>query len=753
MAPRTIRSVLSLLARVVIAAPKRVLLAVVLLTIVAAGFGAGVAEHLGAGGFQDPSSQSARGVKVLTEKFGQGDMDLTFVVRSEDSVLDPAAVAAGRKLVDQLQSAPHIGGVVSPWDGSGRGAGLVSADGRTAIVIAQVSGGENNAPKFGKAVADEVIGQRDGLTVLAGGTAMVSSEINEQSEKDMVTAEAIALPLSLLVLIWVFGGLFAALLPLVVGGMAIVGTLGMLRVITLFADVSIFALDLTTAMGLALAIDYTLLLVSRYREEYLLLGDRDEALRRAVAKAGRTILFSACTVFLAVGALAVFPMYFLRSMAYAGCGVVALAGLYAVVVAPAVIKLLGDRIESLNIRTLFRRKVDGRHVEVPDVSKSLLYSTATFVMRHAVPCALAVVALLLILGSPFLSARFGLPDDRVLPTSAQSRQVGDALRSEFPGNAATATSIVIPDAHGLTAADVTGYATALSNVSGVVAVSAPDGSYVRGGVVGPPLSPTAAKDGSLWLSVAIEDPSSDTKSREELDRLRAVPVPGGAEALFTGPNQLNQDSVDEIVRQLPLLLVLVATTTFVLIFLLTGSLLLPIKALVLNSLSLSATLGALVWVFQEGHLGGLGTTATGTLVADVMVFLLATAFGLSMDYEVFLLSRIREHWLASPQRTEDNSEAVALGIAGAGRVITAAAILMVIVFAALSSGQVSFMRMIGVGLALAVVVDATLVRMVLVPAVMKLAGKWNWWAPAPLVRLHDRVGLSEGWPATVRRSG
>ena len=472
---------------------------------------------------------------------------------------------------------------------------------------------------------------------------MVASEINEQSEKDLLSAELIALPLSLIVLVWVFGGLFAALLPLVVGVMAIIGTLGMIRGITLFADVSIFALDLTTAMGLALAIDYTLLLVSRYREEHAQSGNRDEALRRAVATAGRTILFSACTVFLAVGALAVFPMYFLRSMAYAGCGVVALAGLYAVVVAPAVIKLLGDRIESLNIRNLFRHKAKEQ-----SITDSWLYSTVTFVMRHAFPCALAVVALLLLLGAPFLSARFGLPDDRVLPTSAQSRQVGDTLRAEFPGNEATATSIVIPDARGLTGDELTGYAVALSKVPGVVAVSAPDGSYVAGRAVGPPASATGVADGSVWLSVAIENPSSDSQSREELDRLRAVAVPGGAEALFTGPNQLNQDSVDEIVRLLPIVLSLVATTTFLLIFLLTGSLLLPVKALVLNTLSLSATLGALVWVFQEGHLGGLGTTATGTLVADVLVFLFATAFGLSMDYEVFLLSRIREHWWPHP---------------------------------------------------------------------------------------------------------
>jgi RND superfamily putative drug exporter len=729
---------LSLLARLTVAAPKRVLAAVLLLTVVAAGFGATVTEHLGAAGFQDPSSPSAQGMKILTSKFGQGDMDLTLMVRAPGDLQDPVATAAGRKLVNELRRSEFVDDVESPWDGSPRSAGLISQDGTTGLVITGISGSENDAPKHAREISDRFTGKRDGVQVLAGGTATVASEINDRSEKDLLIAQAITLPLSLLVLVWVFGGLFAALLPLVVGGLAIIGTLGMLRVITLFADVSIFSLDLTTAMGLALAIDYTLLLISRYREEYTNVGDRDLALRRAVATAGRTILFSACTVFLAVSALAVFPMYFLRSMAYAGCGVVALAGVYAVVVAPAVITLLGDRIESLNIRTLFRRtKPD------PDVRHSSLYRVATFVMRHALPCALAVVALLLLLGSPFARARFGLPDDRVLPTTAQSRQVGDTVRNEFPADPAMATSIVIPDARGLDDADVTGYATALSNVPDVEAVAAPGGSYVRGRIVGPPMSATAAKDGSLWLSASVPGSSLDSRYKTAVDRLRAVPVPHHAEALFTGADQLNRDAVDEIVRRLPVVLLLVATTTFVLIFLLTGSLVLPLEALVLNTLSLSATLGALVWVFQEGHLGGLGTTATGTLVADVLVFLFATAFGLSMDYEVFLLSRIREHWMKSSQRQEDNAEAVTMGIATAGRVITAAALLMVIVFAALSTGEVSFMRMIGVGLALAVMVDATLVRMVLVPAFMKLVGRWNWWAPKPLVKLHAAVGVSD----------
>ncbi|UMB72431.1 MMPL family transporter [Mycobacterium paraterrae] len=729
---------LSMLARLVIAAPRRALAAVLLFTVVAAIFGATVTEHLGAAGFQDPGSPSSRGMKVLTTTFGQGEMDLTLVIRARGSVQDKSTAAAGRTLVDELRRSEFVKDVESPWDGSPLAATLVGKDGNTALVIAGITGSENDAPKHAKTIADRFTGQRDGLQVIAGGTATVASEINDQSERDLVGAEAITLPLSLIVLVWVFGGLFAALLPLVVGGLAIIGTLGMLRVITMFADVSVFSLDLTTAMGLALAIDYTLLLIHRYREEYAEVGDRDVALRHAMVTAGRTILFSACTVFLAVSALAVFPMYFLRSMAYAGCGVVALAGLYAVVVAPAVITLLGDRIESLNIRALF-----GRGHPNPDVRQGVLYRVATFVMRHAVPCAVAVVALLLLLGSPFAGAHFGLPDDRVLPTSAQSRQAGDIVRSEFPADPSAATSIVIPDARELSVGDIADYATALSNVPGVEAIAAPSGSYVQGQVVGPPGLPAGVKDGSVWMSASIPGSSLDSRYRTAVDQLRSVPVPHRAEALFTGADQLNRDSVDQIVHRLPVVLLLVAATTFVLVFLLTGSLVLPLEALVLNTLSLSATLGALVWVFQEGHLGGLGTTATGTLVADVLVFLFATAFGLSMDYEVFLLSRIREHWLKSAQRQEDNTEAVRMGIATAGRVITAAALLMVIVFAGLSTGQVSFMRMIGVGLALAVIVDATLVRMVLMPAFMKLVGRWNWYAPKPLAKLHAAVGVSE----------
>ncbi|ADG98853.1 MMPL domain protein [Segniliparus rotundus DSM 44985] len=732
--------------RLAIRAPRRVLLAAAVCTMAAAGYGATVAEHLSAAGFQDPGSQSVRGAELLAEKFGQGDADLTFVVRSPDGVFAPQAAAQARELVSTVRHAPHVASVLDPWGlAPAEANAMVSADGKAALILARVSGGESEAQKHAKEVSDKVAGEHGALTVRAGGMSMVLSEINEQSERDLVSAEAVAVPLTFLVLMWVFGGLYAALLPLVVGLLSIAATLGALRLFTVFADVSVFALNLTTAMGFALAIDYTLLLVSRYREEHERTKDRAAALRRAVDTAGRTVAFSACTVFLAVGALGVFPMYFLRSMAYAGCAVVALAALYAVVVAPAMIMLLGDRIDGLDVRRLLRRKSRNPAPAAESGPQGgVLYRTTRFVMRHAATCALAATAALLLLGSAFTRAQFGLPDDRVLPATAQSRQVGDALRAEFPQNAAVPVSIVIPDASGIAAQEVSGYADELSKVPGVAVVDAPDGSHVRGGLAGPSGAAAGTKDASVWLTAVLRAPAFTEQSRAALADVRAVPRPKGVEVLFTGTEQLNEDTVAAIMRQLPFVFGFVAVTTFLLLFLLTGSILLPLKALVLNTLSLSATLGALVWIFQEGHVGGFGTTTTGTLVSDMLVFLFTVAFGLSMDYEVFLLSRIREFWLASARRAEDNAEAVALGVSRAGRVVTAAALLMFVVFVSLITSEVSFMRMFGLGLAVAVAVDATLVRMVLLPAFMRLAGTWNWWLPEPLARLHRRVGLREG---------
>jgi len=396
------------------------------------------------------------------------------------------------------------------------------------------------------------------------------------------------------------------------------------------------------------------------------------------------------------------------------------------------------------VRRLLRRD----EPQPKPVRQLFWYRWAKSVMRHAVVIGLAVSAVLIVLGLPFLGIRWGFPDDRVLPGSASAHQVGDRMRAGFADNSQTAVTIVIPDADGLTPADFERYAAELSRVVDVTAVSAPTGAFVGGAKIGPPVAATAVHDGSAFLTVGSNAPLFSAASPEQLARLHDIATPGGHPVAFTGIAQINRDSVGAIVSRLPLVLAVIAVITFVLLFMLTGSVVLPVKALILNVISLTATFGALVWIFQDGHLGALGTTATGTLVANMPVLLFCIAFGLSMDYEVFVISRIREYWLQSERTGADNDESVALGLAHTGRVVTAAALVMSISFAGLIAAQVSFMRMFGLGLALAVVVDATLVRTVLVPAFMHILGRWNWWAPAPLTRLHRRIGISESAAAT-----
>jgi RND superfamily putative drug exporter len=426
------------------------------------------------------------------------------------------------------------------------------------------------------------------------------------------------------------------------------------------------------------------------------------------------------------------------------------------VVAPAAIALLGDRLDSLNARRLARRMFRRPDPVPKPIEQTFWYRSTKLVMRRSVPIGLAIVALLLVLGAPFLGIKWGFPDDRVLPQSLSARQVGDELRTGFEVDSARNVSVVIPDTAGIAPRDLDRYASALSQVPDVSSVSAPGGTFAGGRSVGPPSAATGFKDGSAFLTVGSTAPLFSDASENQLDRLRAVPSPAGAKVQLTGVAQINRDSSESITSRLPMVLGIIAAITFVLLFLLTGSVVLPLKALVLNVLSLTAAFGALVWIFQEGHLGALGTTPTGTLVANMPVLLFCIAFGLSMDYEVFLVSRIREFWLKSGKTRADNDESVALGLARTGRVVTAAALLMAISFAALIAAQVAFMRMFGVGLTLAILADATLVRMLLVPAFMHVLGRWNWWAPRPLARLHERIGFNEAGadePPTAQKRG
>ena len=732
------------IARLAIDAPRRIIAVALLVMVGTALFGIPVVKSLSAGGLQDPNSESSQAANILSEKFHQGDMEMLITVTADGGVHSPAAQAVGTDIAQRLETSPYVGQVTSAWTApSAASAPLISRDGKTGLIVAGISGGESEAQKHAKRLADALVHDRDGITVRAGGIATVYSQVNAQTEKDLLFMESLAIPLSFVVLVWVFGGLVAAALPMAVGGFAILGSMAVLRTVSLITNVSIFALNLSVAMGLALAIDYTLLILSRYRHEIAAGADRDEALVRTMATAGRTVLFSALTVALSMITMVLFPQYFLKSFAYAGVAVVAFAAAAAVVVTPAAIKLLGARLDSMDVRRLLRHVLGRPEPQPKAVEQSFWYRSTKLVMRRAVPIGAAIIALLLLLGAPFLGVKWGFPDDRVLPKSASARQVGDQLRNDFAVDSATNVTVVIPDATGVTPADLSAYAAALSRVPDVSSVSSPAGTFVNGVPAGAPTAPTGFGDGSAFLTVGSSAPLFSGASATQLNRLHAVATPAGKPVQLAGVAQINHDSVHTITTRLPIVLGIIAGITLVLLFMLTGSVVLPMKAVLLNILSLTAAFGALVWVFQDGHLGALGSTATGTLEVNLPVLLFCISFGLSMDYEVFLISRIREYWLASNRTRQDNDESVALGVAHTGRVITAAALLMSISFAALIAAQVSFMRMFGLGLTVAVLVDATLVRMLLVPAFMHVLGRANWWAPPPLARLHDRIGLSE----------
>ena len=733
-------------ATLAIHAPRRILIATGILFVAAVVFGAPVASHLASGGFVDPKSASIRADDLLGTRFGSGEINLVVQVESPAGVDSPAARSRARAVVSALRSTPEISQLSSYWTvPASAAAGLRSADGKSGLVVARVAGGDDAATAVAKAATVPLVGVHDGVTVRAGGGALINGAVGDQVKKDLAVAEAVTIPLTTIVLFWVFGSLVASLLPLVTGLLAIVGTLAVLRIIASLTNVSIFAMNLTTALGLALAIDYSLLLVNRYREEVQLGRPREEAVLRTIETAGRTVLFSALTVALSLSAMLVFPLYFLTSFAYAGIAVVALAAGAAIVVVPALLVVFGPRVDRLDIRVPVRRLFRRPAPRAIPVEESFWHRIAGVVMRRALPIGLAVVALLLVLGAPFLGVKFGSPDDRVLPSSAPVRQVGDEVRDQFNGTAAGAVTVVLPDRRAVSDAGLASYAGALSRLDGVTAVAAPSGTYAGGRLVAAASGPAMAQEQAAYLRVYNDADPFSPAGKHILSAVRHTAAP--ARTLVTGPAARNDDSLAALGGRLPLALGLIAVATFVVLFMFTGSLLMPLKAIVLNVLSLTATFGAMVWIFQEGHLLGLfGSTSSGYLVATMPILMFCLSFGMSMDYEVFLLSRIREEWLGSGRTAADNTHAVQLGLARTGRIVTAAAALMAIVFAGMTTSKVSFMQMFGLGLTLAVLMDATLIRGLLVPAFMRIAGPANWWAPAPLARWHARRGWSESAP-------
>ena len=743
------------IARLAVRAPRRVLIATGILFLAAAVFGAPVAGHLKSGGFTDPNSASIRADDFLEQHFDSGELNLVIQVESPGGADSAAARTTGAAVVSDLRARPDVSQITSYWTvPAAAAAGLRSQDGHSGLVLARIAGDDDAATAAAKAVDAEIGGTHGGETVKVGGAAITNGAVGDQVKKDLAIAEAVTIPLTTIVLFLVFGSVIASLLPLVTGLLAIIGTLAVLRSIAALTDVSIFAMNLTTALGLALAIDYSLLLVNRYREEVQRGLTRDEAVIRTVRTAGRTVLFSALTVALSLAALLVFPLYFLTSFAYAGIAVVALAALSALFVVPALLVVFGARVDTLDLRVPVRR-LFGRPAPRPaPIEAAFWYRVAGLVMRRALPIGLAVVALLLVLGAPFLGVKFGSPDDRVLPTSATVRQVGDEVREQFQGSSPGAVTVVLPDRRAVDDTALAAYAARLSRIPTVTEVDSAGGTYGEGRLippVGPAVGPSVSPAGTPAMAdaqaaylrvVTSADPFTPAGTRV-LSAVRHTPAP--ARTLITGPAARNADSLSVLGQRLPLALGLIVVATFAVLFMFTGSLLMPLKAIVLNALSLTATFGAMVWIFQDGHLLGsvFGSTSSGYLVATMPILMFCLAFGMSMDYEVFLLSRIREEWLASARTPADNTRAVQLGLARTGRIVTAAAAVMAIVFAGMTTSKVSFMQMFGLGLTLAVLMDATLIRGLLVPAFMRLAGPANWWAPAPLARWHARRGWND----------
>jgi len=701
--------------------------------------GGNVKQHLSAGGFADPASESTRAAHLLDARFGGGAPNLVVLVTARGgNVDDPAVEAAGLALAARIAKEPGLRGVKSYWELQ-HAPPLRSKDGRQALILGLVPGDEDAIQDTTAGFAERYRVTTGPITAEVGGVGEVFREIQAQAGRDLKRAESLTLPLTLGLLVLVFGSAVAAGLPLAVGALGVVGTLLVLRVITALTDISIFAFNLTTAMSLGLAIDYSLFIVSRFREELRRGHEPDRAVLRSMQTAGRTVAFSALTVAVSLAALLVFPLPFLRSFAYAGIGVVATAAVGALVVLPALLAVLGRRIDNL---ALFRHRTK-------EVEDGFWYRRARAVMRRPVITVIVVTAVLVVLGLPFLHLDASVSDDRVLGPGAAARRVGDAIRTNFSSREAAALAVVSTQQFDSATRNgaIDTYAQTLSALPGVARVDAATGHYASGiNVLGPSeLSRRfiSTEHGS-WLSVvpAVEPFSPAGEALVKAIRRAPAPFPvvvGGEAARLV-------DLKASLAHRLPLALGIVALSTFVLLFLMVGSLLVPIKALILNMLSLSATFGALVFVFQEGRLANvLKFTPTGNINVYTPVLLFCIAFGLSMDYEVFLLSRIKEE----VDLGADNDDAVAIGLERTGRIVTAAALLMAVVFVALATGQVTVVKIFGVGLALAVLVDAFLIRATLVPAFMRLAGRANWWAPRSLRRLHLLYGIWETEPLDI----
>ncbi|MGW1778703.1 MMPL family transporter [Streptomyces sp. NPDC002143] len=706
--------------RFVTARPRLTLLAALVLTVLAVLAGSGVADRLGSGGWEDPGAQSTYATKALEREFPGSQPNLLLLVDSGDASVDDKAVAAeADRLTKRLAAEKGVVGVGSYWQADASTAPALRAkDGHEALIAARLTGDEKETAETLDRIAPLYRGVHGPVEVKLGGIVAVRHEMQKTIQEDLTRAELIALPITLILLVMVFGSAVAALLPLGIGIVAILGTNAVLSGLTRFTDVSIFAMNLTTALGLGLAVDYALFIVRRFREELGTGADPVTAIGTTLRTAGRTVLFSALTVAVSLAAMLLFPQYFLRSFAYAGMAVVLLAASAALILLPATLVLLGDRVDALDLRRLFRR---GRPANTSAEEGGRAWGwTANLVMRRAPFFALGTTAVLVLLGLPFLGVKFGTADDRQLPSSAESHIVQQHIRDGFPGSPGGGLEVL---AEGK--ATQAQYAAYKERVAALPEVARVDGPSVNGD--------------SAYFTVLPKGEAVDGAAQNLVRDLRATDAP--FDTKVTGTAAVLVDSKHAIGAQLPWAAAFVAIVTLLLVFLLTGSVLIPLQAVLLNALSLTAMFGAVVWVFQDGHLSGLlGFTSPGSIETTLPVLMFCVAFGLSMDYGVFLLSRIKEEY----DRTGDHDRAVRLGLQRTGGLITAAAVILAVVMVAIGTSRVTNTKMLGLGIALAVLMDAMVVRSLLVPAVMRLTGKATWWAPGPLRRFHERFGLSEG---------
>jgi RND superfamily putative drug exporter len=681
---------------------KSVLAGFIVVAIAAGVIGSLVFARLEGGGYSDPGSDSSKAATYLTDTFKVQDPAIIFIIDAGKSVADPAVAAEVAPIEADIRKLPDVAKTFSYWSAGGAKQ-LMSADGNSAYLFIY---GHEADPTLLADLATDLQKKYDGkignLRIYVGGFSTFNQAVNHKISSDLALAESISIPLTFLFLLFVFGGLIASAMPVVVGVSAILGAFLILYLISLFTGVSIFALNLVTGMGMGLGIDYSLLMVNRFREELHAGNSVEESVAQTVKTAGKTVFFSGITVMISLASLMFFPQMFLKSFGYAGVSVVAVAILGALIPLPAILALLGTKIDKFVVRkSAITPKEDGRWAH-----------TARYVMKR--PVAVVVLSLLILgtLASPIKDIVFSQVDTRVLPASNKAAIAAQVSLDKFPGEQGNPIEIVIPN--GTTKmVEINNFVSNLANVPGVITVGAPE---------------TVGND--IRIS-AIHSMSSRSPAAEKMiTEIRALKVPEGT--LVGGVAADYTDSQIGIAKKLPLALLWIAIGTLLLLFMFTGSIILPIKAVILNLLSLSATLGVLTWIFIGGHLNWLvgSFTNTGSIDTSMVILIAVVAFGLSMDYEVFLLSRIKEEHDAG----HSNIESVALGLQKSARIITAAAVILAVVFAIFVTSGVTSIKTMGFGVAFAILLDATLVRALLVPALMRLFGERNWWAPKALKR-------------------